>query len=75
MAGSRNSTAVGVAAQDGASIDAIRLELQANEGPGLYSTSRSSISCAGCTIGGSQFAGAAVTSDGILSNPWNVRIQ
>jgi len=57
----------GVAAQQGAQIEATGLQVCANEGPGLYAIDGASrISCSRCTLADNHFAGAVVVAEASL---------
>jgi hypothetical protein len=59
-------TAMGLVAQQGASVSATDVMAQDNEGPGLYSSLGAQLSCTGCRLRGNQVAGAVVVDGGLL---------
>ncbi len=61
------SVGTGLMAQQGGSITARALEIEANEGPGLYVVSEGShLSCTDCTITHNRFGGAVSVAGGTL---------
>ncbi len=64
--GEQGMTALGLDAQNGASVEAYGLVAQDNEGPGLYAYRADSLACTDCALLDNRFAGAVVVNDSEL---------
>ncbi len=64
--GVQGATAIGLVAQEGATVTAAGLRVQDTEGPGVYSTLTGQLICEDCALLDNQFAGAAVYYEGSL---------
>ncbi len=65
--GAQGATAVGLVAQNGASVVATELVSSNNDGPGLYAVHEGTLlSCADCSIADNRFAAAVVADAGTL---------
>ncbi len=59
---------IGVVAQGAATVEATNIEVDANQGPGLFLASAGShLSCSSCTLRDNRFAGAVVVDGASLS--------
>ncbi len=64
--GELGAVAIGLFAQEGASVSAPATLIQGNEGPGLYSIGTAQLACADCTLADNRFGGAVAIAGGVL---------